>query len=86
MVNSAGDTRVTITMNGEQLEEVTGFKYLGVTLTIDGTCHTEIRKRIATATSVSVRLTRVGKSKISFQVKFYVHTFPVIFPVLFCLT
>ncbi|KAH3884968.1 hypothetical protein DPMN_008954 [Dreissena polymorpha] len=35
MVNSTTDTSADITMNGEKLEEVTSFKYLGVILSKD---------------------------------------------------
>ena len=36
MVNSGDNTTVKIIMNGQQLEEVKAFKYLGATLTKDG--------------------------------------------------
>ena len=45
------------------------FKYLGATLSKDGTSTTEIRTRIAAATAAMARLTRVWKSDISFQTK-----------------
>jgi hypothetical protein len=70
MVNSTNPISANITMNGEPLEEVTSFKYLGVTLSKDGTCIAEIRIRIATATAAMARLNRVWKSNISFQTKF----------------
>ena len=54
----------------KKLEEVSSFKYLGATLTKDGTCKTEILIWIATATAVMARLTRVWKSNICFQTKF----------------
>ena len=57
-------------MNGEPLEEVSTFKYLGATLSKDGTCAAEIRIRIATATAAMVRLGRIWKSKISFHTKY----------------
>ena len=46
---------VNITMNGEPLEEVTSFKYLGATLSKDGTCRAEIHIWIATATAAMAR-------------------------------
>jgi len=70
MVNSTIDISANITMNGEPLEEVDHFKYLGATLSKDGTCNAEIRIRIAQATSAMARLSRVWKSKICFQTKF----------------
>ena len=45
MVNSTNEVSANVTMNGQPLEEVTGFKYLGATLSQDGTCRAEIRTR-----------------------------------------
>ena len=70
MVNSTKNINVNITMNGESLQEVTSFKYLGATLSKDGTCTAEIRIRIATATAAMARLSRIWKSNINFHVKF----------------
>ena len=47
MTNSANNTSAGISMNGQKLEEVTAFKYLGATLCKDGTCTTEVCSRIA---------------------------------------
>ena len=66
MVNSARTIHANITMDGEQLEEVADFKYLGATLSKDGTCVAEIRTRIALATAAMAKLTRLWKSNISF--------------------
>ena len=70
MLNSTNKASVSIIMDSEKLEEVSSFKYLGVTPTKDGTCKTEIHIQIAAATAVMVRLTRVWKSNISFWTKF----------------
>ena len=70
MVNSTNNASVSIIMDGQKLEEVSSFKYLGATMTKDGTCKTEIHIQIAAATAVMARLTRVWKSNISFQTKF----------------
>ena len=70
MVNSTNNASVSIIMDSEKLEEVSSFKYLGATLTKDGTCKTEICIGIAAATAGMARLTRVWKSNISFQTKF----------------
>ena len=67
-VNSTNNASVSIIMDGKKLEEMSSFKYLGATLTKDGTCKTEICLWIATA--VMARLTRVSKSNISFLTKF----------------
>ena len=71
MVNSSRTTTADIIMNGERLEEVNSFKYLGATLTKDGSSTAEIRIRIATATAAMARLDRVWKSSnISFPTKY----------------
>ena len=71
MVNSTNDTSADITMNGEKLEEVSKFKYLGATLSKDGTSTAEVRIRIATATSAMARLSRLWTSSaISFSTKY----------------
>ena len=70
MINSTTNTTANITMNGETLEEVTNFKYLGATLSSDGTCTAEIRIRIATATAAMASLEKIWKSDISFKTKF----------------
>ncbi|KAH3727088.1 hypothetical protein DPMN_053015 [Dreissena polymorpha] len=42
MVNSTNNTNANIAMNGKKLEEVTTFKYLGATLSKDGTRTAEV--------------------------------------------
>ena len=59
MVNSRTNATASITMCGEPLETVASFKYLGATLSSDGTSTADIRIRIATATSAMANLTRV---------------------------
>ena len=39
MTNSTSTISADINMNGQKLEEVTSFKYLGATLIKDGTCY-----------------------------------------------
>ena len=46
-INSTNNISADISMNGQELEEVTSFKYLGAALCKDGTCSAEIRVRIA---------------------------------------
>ena len=41
-----------ITIYGENLDEVDKFCYLGTTITRDGSCETDIKIRLALATSV----------------------------------
>ena len=47
MTNSTNNISADVSVNGQKLEEVTSFKYLGVTLCKDSTCSAEIRIRIA---------------------------------------
>ena len=54
--NSMNNISADISMNGQKLEEVTSFKYLGATLCKDGTCSAEVRIRIASAMA---RLNRI---------------------------
>ena len=70
MVNSGDNTTVQISMNGQQLEEVMAFKYLGATLTKDGRSTAEIKIRLAIATASMVKLNKIWSSKdINFATK-----------------
>ena len=70
LVNSTTGSTAHISMNGEQLEEVGSFKYLGATLTKDGRSTSEIKTRLAMATAAMAKLSRFWKSKtISFNTK-----------------
>ncbi|KAH3880590.1 hypothetical protein DPMN_004507 [Dreissena polymorpha] len=51
MVNSTTNTSANITMNGEKLEEVTSFKYLGASLPKDITRTADVRISIVMATA-----------------------------------
>ena len=43
MTNSTNNINADINMNGQKLEEVTSFRYLGGTLCKNGTCSAEFR-------------------------------------------
>ena len=59
-----------IMMYGKALENFSNFKYLGATLSDDATSKKEIRIRLATATSVMVKLEKICRSKeIVFKIK-----------------
>ena len=59
-----------IQLYGEKLEEVDQFNYLGATLTKDGSSDSDIKIRLAQATSAMVRLTTIWSSKcIRFKLK-----------------
>ena len=69
-VNSGDNTTVQISMNGQQLEEVMAFKYLGATLTKDGRSTAEIKIRLAIATASMAKLNKIWSSEdISFSTK-----------------
>ena len=68
MTNSTNNIDISISMNGQKLEEVASFKYLGATLCKDGTCSAEVRIRRASAMA---RLNRIWWSNsTSFASKF----------------
>ena len=54
MTNSTNNISVIISMTGQELGEVTSFKYLGATLCKDGTCSAEVRIMIASAMAAMV--------------------------------
>ena len=57
------EVKVEISMGGEILGQVKKFKYLGATITENGTSEQEIRNRIGTATIAMVRLDAVWSLK-----------------------
>ena len=59
MTNGTKNISADISMNGQKLEEVTSFKYVGTTLCEDGTCSAEVCIRIASAMAVTARLNRI---------------------------
>ena len=85
MTNSTNSISADISMNGQKLEEVTSFKYLGATLCKDGTCSAEICIRIASAVAAMARLNRILQcNTISFTSKFKLYMSPVT-SILLCL-
>ena len=64
MVNSRDENvHANIRKNGEILEDVGKFKYLGATITKFGTSEADIRIRLATSTSTLIRLQNIWTSK-----------------------
>ena len=59
MVNNRLPPRTTVLMNGEHLEEVKSFKYLGSTVPSEGDSTEETRTRINLATSAIARLKKI---------------------------
>ena len=71
MTNSMNNISAGTSMNGQKLEEVTSFNYLGATLSKYGTCSAEVRIRIASAMAAMAKLNRIWQcNTISFISKF----------------
>ena len=72
MINSNNrNFHTNIQLYGENLEEVDQFKYLGATITKNGSSDYDITIRLAQATSAMVRLTTIWNSKgIRFKLKY----------------
>ena len=71
MTNSTDNFSADNSMNGQKLEEVNSFKYLGATVCKDGTCSAEVRIRIASTVATMARLNRIWWcNTISFAGKF----------------
>ena len=70
-------------MNGQKLEEATGFKYLRATLCKDGTCSAKVRRRISSLMAAMAGLNRIWRcNTISFpsKLKLYKSLFTFIPP------
>ena len=63
MVNSGDNTTAQLSMNGQQLEGVMAFKYLGATFTKDGRSTEEIKIKLAIATASMAKLNKIWSSK-----------------------
>ena len=63
MVNSGVNTTAQISMNGQQIQEVTAFKYLGATPTKDGRSSMEIKAHLAIAKASAAKLNNIWSSK-----------------------
>ena len=75
ITNSTNNISADISMNGQKLEEVTSFQYLGSTLRKDGTFSAEVRIRIASAMAQMARLSRIWQcNTISFASKCKLYT------------
>ena len=71
MSNSTNNNSADISTNGQKLEEVTSFTYLGATVSEGGPCSAEVRVKIASATAAMARLNRIWRcNTISFASKF----------------
>ena len=65
-------------MNGQKLEEVTSFNYLGATLCKAGTCSAKVRIRIASAMAALAKLNRIRLcNTISFTNNFKPYKSPI---------
>ena len=71
ITNSMTNISADVSTNGQKLEEVTSFKYLGATLCKDGTCSAQVHIRIALAMEAMARLNKIWQcNTISFTSKF----------------
>ena len=70
VTNSTINISLDNSMNGQKLEKVTSFKYLGATLFKDGICSAEVCVRIAPAVAAMARLNRICRRNTSFASKF----------------
>ena len=71
MTNSTNIITANISMNGQKLEDVTSFKYLGANLCKDGTCSAEVCIRITSAMAAMARINGICRcNTISFASKF----------------
>ena len=78
MTNSTNNISADISVSGQRLGELTGFKYLGATLFKDGTCSAEVRIRIASVMAAMARLNMIWRcNTISFASKFKLYKFPI---------
>ncbi|KAH3829970.1 hypothetical protein DPMN_103203 [Dreissena polymorpha] len=60
MMNSTDNTSADITMNGMKLKEVSRFKYVGATMSQDGTSNADNRIMLAMAAAYIARLITGG--------------------------
>jgi len=63
MVAGRQNTRVNLRMDGEQIEQVEQFKFLGSMKTASGDCTSEIRRRICLAKEKAVKLDTIWRSR-----------------------
>ena len=61
---SSGHEATPIMVNGEVVEAVSSFVYLGSTISSGSNSHSEVMHRIGLASSVIDRLSRIGRSGI----------------------
>ena len=71
MTSSTDSISAVTSRNGQKLEEVTSFKYLGATLCKDGTCSAEVSIRIASAMARLSRLWQCNIISFARTVKLY---------------
>ena len=63
VMKKSSNTTTQIFMNGQKLEEVRTFKYLGATMTKISKSTKDIKSRIAVATYIVAKLDKIWKSK-----------------------
>ena len=69
--NKCNSKNLTISMYVKKQEQAKSFKYIGITLTDNANSKNEMAIKIATATSIMVRMEIIWRSReISFKIKF----------------
>jgi len=63
MVAGRQNTRVNLQIDGEQIEQVEQFRFLGSMKTASGDCTTEIRRLICLAKEKAVKLDTIWRSR-----------------------
>ena len=68
-ISNNKDDAMNITINGQQVEQVTAFKYLGSIISSDGRCREEIRTHIAMAKKAFMRTKQLLTKGLHLQTK-----------------
>ena len=62
-VMTNNDCTLEITVDGERLEQVDSFTYLGSQVTSNAVCVNDVKSRLAMGMAVMIKLTRLWKNK-----------------------
>jgi len=62
-VMTTAEDNIAITVEGDILQQVDHFQYLGAMITVDGKCEADIRERLGMAKGVLTELKHIWKSK-----------------------
>ena len=65
VISKKGNKKLKIVINGDEIEQVKQFRYLGSVLTEDGRCEQEIRTRIAKAKAAFIERKTLLEAKLA---------------------